>query len=153
MGAVDLSEVEKTIWMASGWQADQTYVDTVLSTVERYAKNPAEPDRLTTAQPEPVPDPEPEPAAPAMTAVPLSQTPVQAYQDGDGKVWLLLGAAPKPPQSGQKKVCTECGARKSVEKFRVYARDRSMHRPICRECENKRKRERHAEMTKGAVAK
>ncbi len=141
MGAVDLYEVEKAIWAASGWQADQRYVDTVLSTVERYAKAPAEPERMTTAAP----------AVPVSQAPAVSLTPMRTYQDADGHLWVCMGAA-EAPKTGRKKVCTDCGTRKPIDSFRTYARDRSVHRPLCRECENRRKRERHAAIVKGAIA-
>lgn len=145
MGAVDLSEVEKTIWAASGWQADQRYVDTVLSTVERYAKEPAEPGRITTASPAA--------EAPAMREISASLTPLRTYQDASGQLWICMGQGPtEAPKVGRKKVCTDCGTRKPIENFRTYARDRTVHRPLCRECENRRKRERHAAISKGAKA-
>lgn len=128
-----LEAVEKEIWLASGWQADQEYVDRVLAAVERYAKNPSEPDRIVTAQPQPESAPPP----------PVDLRSFRAFTDAEGDVWVCIGGAGAPQADG-KQECSACGERKDLAEFRTYARNREVRRPQCRSCENAGKRKAHA---------
>jgi hypothetical protein len=130
--AVTRTDVEKTLWMASGWQADQRYVDTVMAKVDAYAAGA------------------PEPAGVDMAAVSDQAQEIldQARAEAERIVAMarfeasVLGASVDDPNRRRK--CSTCGAVKPGERFGRDSRSVGGRRKQCKDCDNVTKRKRYA---------
>lgn len=130
--AVNRADVERSLWMCSGWEIEQAQVDKILAVVDGYARS-----QLVTPPPAPVtiadlPVEEraklkrredllcdtayrkgkregqaeaAERPSPGLSPLPASPEPGTTYRAADGHLWLALGTAqeiPVPTVPGQR---------------------------------------------------
>lgn len=132
MSEVTRDDVEKTLWMASGWQADQRYVDTVMAKVDEYAAGasgvgmPSPPDVSHVLD-----------QAQAEAAQILSDAYAEAQR-------VKQSAIVEDPNRRRK--CSTCGALKLPDRFGRDRRSDGGRRKQCRDCDNSTKRRRYAQV-------
>lgn len=138
MSEVSRSDVEKALWMASGWQADQRYVDTVMAKVDEYAAG------VSGVEMPPSPD--------------VSHILDQAHAEAARILGDAHAEAQRVRQSAvvedpnRRRKCSSCGALKFPDRFGRDKRSDGGRRKQCKDCDNSTKRRRYAQVKAGVAA-
>lgn len=128
-------DVEKLLWMASGWQADEQFVDAVMAAVDEYVAGMG--------------------AAPVQgdgEAV-LAAARVEAQRivdEAKARAWELVQSAVVDDPNRRFK-CTGCGGLKAFDRFGRDVRSEGGRRKQCKDCDNKTKRLRYAAKRDGVA--